>query len=201
MNELTAYALDFVSYLILQENKIDKIILFGSAARGDYNKDSDIDIFIHSQDFKGLKEKIGKIEKAFLSSGRINKWKRMGIKNEFSFIAGDINQKKWVELKESMLQHAYVLFDRFTESEKYLKPYALIKWHLDSKDAKKRVKLSRKLYGYSMKDKRYKGILEELPATKIGNATVIIAMERIQVLRKIFSELKIKYSVYPIYMK
>lgn len=34
--------------------KVKKALLFGSAARGDMNRDSDIDLIIISDDFKGL---------------------------------------------------------------------------------------------------------------------------------------------------
>lgn len=41
--------------------KIDKIILFGSFARGDYKEWSDIDLLIVSEDFKNIK----KVKRAF----------------------------------------------------------------------------------------------------------------------------------------
>ena len=46
---LTAYALDFASFLIQKtknRDKIRNIILFGSVARQDESKESDIDIFV-----------------------------------------------------------------------------------------------------------------------------------------------------------
>ena len=45
-NELIAYAMDFSSYLLSKVSDIDKIILHGSVARGDFDEDSDIDLFI-----------------------------------------------------------------------------------------------------------------------------------------------------------
>jgi len=38
-NEIIAYALDFVSYLILKIENINRVILHGSAARGDFEED------------------------------------------------------------------------------------------------------------------------------------------------------------------
>jgi len=204
MNNLIAYTYDFISYLtmqgILKNFDIQKIILFGSVARGDYDKSSDIDIFIDTKKAKGLLKEIHKIEKAFLSSARIDKWERVNINNNFSFVIGDLNNKKWTDLKKSMVLHAFVLFDRFTEIEENLKPYALIKWYLDSSNPKKRVGLSRKLYGYKLRSKEYKGILDELQAKKIGRGVVLLPLDKVQVIRKMLAKLEIKYSVYNIYM-
>lgn len=48
MQKFKAYASYFVSYLLnnLGDSDINKIILFGSVARGEISKDSDVDIFI-----------------------------------------------------------------------------------------------------------------------------------------------------------
>jgi len=45
---------DFL-YQLFQEKgiKIDKIVIFGSFAKGEFKKDSDIDIIIVSRDFRG----------------------------------------------------------------------------------------------------------------------------------------------------
>jgi len=56
-NSLTAKALmvakDYLDNL-KQELKVEKMILFGSAARGEMDKDSDIDLIIVSPDFKKM---------------------------------------------------------------------------------------------------------------------------------------------------
>lgn len=208
MSDLIAYAYDFISYLMLQriplDFKIRKILLYGSAARGDYKKTSDIDLFVDSDDAKKelthLKEEIIKAERSFLNSDRIKKWINLGIKNDFSIIVGNLNEKKWDDLKRSMLLHAYVLWERYTEAKQGAKPFALIKWYLDSKDPIKRVSVSRKLYGYTAKGKKYEGIFKRLRAVKLGKGIAIIPLEDVQVLRKMFTELKVKYTLYDIFM-
>ncbi len=50
---LIAYALDFSSFLIdtaKVTDKIKRIMLFGSVARGDFTKESDIDLFIDTDE-------------------------------------------------------------------------------------------------------------------------------------------------------
>ncbi len=51
-NELIAYASDFVSYLLskFKEGEINRVILHGSIARGDFDEESDIDLFIDVKD-------------------------------------------------------------------------------------------------------------------------------------------------------
>ena len=47
--ELISYALDFASFIVQNLKELDKvqsIILFGSAARDEAEKDSDVDIFV-----------------------------------------------------------------------------------------------------------------------------------------------------------
>ena len=135
MNDLVAYCQDFISYAMLQHTlskfKIRKIILYGSAARGDYKKSSDIDLFIDTGESKdaiiSLKHELLKVEGSFLHSRRIKKWKLLDINNHFSIIAGDLDDAKWKSLKKSMLLHAYVLWQRYTESKDKLKPFALVK--------------------------------------------------------------------------
>ena len=64
--KLVAYAQDFVSFLlqnVKDASKIDSITLYGSVARGEAGKDSDIDIFIEKLTiarFKGLWEELSK---------------------------------------------------------------------------------------------------------------------------------------------
>lgn len=55
---------DFVSR-VKKHYKIDKAILFGSRARGDFFKDSDYDVILVSSDFKGVffSQRIAKLYK------------------------------------------------------------------------------------------------------------------------------------------
>jgi predicted nucleotidyltransferase len=47
-------AIEFLGDFLAQRNiRVDKVVLFGSQARGNYRKDSDIDIAIVSRDFEG----------------------------------------------------------------------------------------------------------------------------------------------------
>jgi len=47
-NELVSYAMDFASYLALKVDGIDRIVLYGSVVRGDFDENSDVDLFVDS---------------------------------------------------------------------------------------------------------------------------------------------------------
>lgn len=209
MNDSVAYTYDFVSYLMLQPSlkkyPINKIILFGSVARGDYTKKSDIDIFIdltNPDKINLLSREIEKIKTNFFGSERIKKWNQLNIANNFNIIIGKLKEKKWDDLRRSMLSHAMLIWARFFDIEKKdLKPYALIKWSIGVKNTNKRVSAARKLYGYKQKGKKYKGLLEEINAKLIGKGIALVPTEHINRFRELFNNLKIKYNIIDIFIK
>jgi len=70
--KLLAYAQDFSSFLmqnIKEADKITKIILFGSTSRGESEKNSDIDIFIETDE--KLEQKINEIKDKFCDSLKV----------------------------------------------------------------------------------------------------------------------------------
>jgi len=209
VNDLVAYAYDFISYLTLQSffNKypIRQIILFGSSVRNDYNKESDIDIFIDISILKAvnnIKKQIEKAKNNFLNSDRIKKWVNLDVKNEFSIAIGRLNDKKWSDLRTSMHSHAVVLWTRYHEKIKEdLQPFVFLKWSAGAKDANKRVNLARKLYGYSQKGKHYRGIFEKLNIKPIDDGIAIIPSEHTNLFRKVFNELNVRYILKNIFLK
>ena len=78
MNKLIAYSYDFVSFLLEKTRYLDKInsiILFGSVAREEAGKNSDVDIFmdIISKD-KKIENEIKKIKENFYDSIKYKKY-------------------------------------------------------------------------------------------------------------------------------
>jgi len=73
-------AMEFANYI--KHDKIDKILLFGSVARGDDDEESDIDIFILTSDKEGIEDEIN--EKSFNLSLETNQYiSTTIISNEF----------------------------------------------------------------------------------------------------------------------
>lgn len=187
----------FVAYLIKQpfwqKYKVRKIILYGSAVRGDYNKYSDIDLFF---DVIGkaseLNEKILKAERAFRKIASAH--------NDFSLIVDDLSKKKWEDLRRSMSLHAIELWDRYSaEPVSGLKQYALVSWFVSAKDAKTRVKLARALYGYTRSGRKYIGLLEQIGAKKVSQGVVLVASEHINKIRAVLDKIGAKYNLRDVY--
>jgi len=209
MNDLMSYTYDFVSYLMLQppikKYPITKIILFGSVARGDYTKRSDIDLFIdiaNLNKISSLSNEIEKIKTNFFESERMKKWGRLNIANNFNIAIGNLKEKKWNELKRSMHSHAILIWARFSDiGEEELVPYALIKWNIGMDNASKRVNIARKLYGYKQKGRTYAGLLKEIDAKLIGKGIALVPAEHINRFRELFTNLEIKYNIVDVFIK
>src|SRR3989338_1271167 len=97
--ELIAYVMNFASSIIKEKigKDIDRIILFGSVARGDFDKESDIDVFIEGE--KDIEREIENLLSIFMKSEIQKKWELKGLKNEISLKIGKLNE--W-ELKRSI---------------------------------------------------------------------------------------------------
>src|SRR3989338_3571800 len=92
---LTAYALDFASFLIQKtknRDKIRNIILFGSVARQDESKESDIDIFVDIiEDNKVIEKEISFILENFIDSVKHKDyWKLFGLYFPYKIIPSAI---------------------------------------------------------------------------------------------------------------
>lgn len=209
MNDLVSYAYDLVSYLILQPSirkyPINRIILFGSVARNDYTKKSDIDIFIDISNLEKislLSREIEKIKTNFFESERMKKWSRLNVANNFNIVIGKLKEKKWDDLRRSMQSHAILIWAKFFDiAKKDLKSYALIKWKTGVKNINKRINTARKLYGYKQKGKIYKGLLEETNAQSISKGVALVPTEHINRFRELFNNLKVRYNIVDIFIK
>ncbi len=182
MNNYLAYASYFASYLLNNLNdlaKINRIILFGSAARNEAKKDSDVDIFL---DVK----KINNILNSFYKSREALIFKNLRIDNKIALIVDKL--ENFPELKLSMESDGIVLYENYVSTDLGGKKQLIISW---DKIAKNRGAFLNKLYGFKVKDKRYKGLIEELGGSKLGKSSIIVP---IQNKSEIFNLLK-KYGV------
>lgn len=178
---LVSYAMDFASFVMSEKSmksmEIKAIILYGSVARGDFNKSSDVDMFIdienkkedkriYNKDAKGLVE-------SFYKSTWFGKWRRLGIENRISLLIG--NLENWKDLRESILSNGIILYGKYKARLKGM-PMAL--FSLDAiKPESKRVFILRKLFGYTSYGKRYKGLLEKYGGEKIAKGCFMVPIE------------------------
>src|SRR3989338_9492108 len=95
-----AYAMDFASYLVSKVTSIDRVILYGSVARGDFDNKSDVDLFIDTRE-KNIEKQIKKAEDGYLKTEAYRRWSLKGYTYPFSFIIGRLDSSEWKELKSA----------------------------------------------------------------------------------------------------
>ncbi len=198
-NELIAYAIDFVSYLILKETEINRIILYGSIARGDFDEESDIDIFVDVLRYDPkIEKKIGAIAEDYYKTKKFKEWELKGIKNTFSLIVGNLNAEEWKDLKRSIINTGIILYGKYKEEAEKIKQYTLFSFE-NIKPDKKRVVVFRKLFGFKFKDKSYSGLIDKYKGIRVGKGVVLIPIESVNELKKYFQEKKISVKMYDLW--
>lgn len=192
---IIGYAANFASFLLDSNTalKIDKIILFGSIARGTYDRESDIDIFIDTKE--NIEQEIKKTLYLFKNSEVQKRWELKGIKKEISIKVGELN--KW-KLKRDIISDGIILYGKFKEMPENVEYYLLINPSFKKFNKSKNVKIWRKLYGYTQKvgSKVYKtqGILEKLGGKRLENS-IVINMKNKKELIDFLNKEKINYKV------
>ena len=194
--ELISYALDFSSFFIQNTKFLDRIssiILFGSVARGEANKESDVDIFIDViGEEKKIDSEIKRIVLSFFSSVKFkNYWKLLNIKNEINVVVGKLEEWK---LKDSMLGSSVILYGYYKPKLEKGRNITLLSWK-GIKENSKRVMLNKKLFGYNYYGKFYKGILLENWGRKIGNNVIAIPTEKINLFIKELRKFKVSLKI------
>jgi predicted nucleotidyltransferase len=196
--ELISYAMDFASFLMqnLKEKdkeKIKSIILFGSVAREEATKKSDIDFFVDVfLENKALEKSILKIKDKFFNSVKFKDyWKLFDVKNEINIIVGKL--KKW-KLRDSMLGSSVILYQGYSPKLEDGKNKVLLFWSVIDNNSK-RVMLNKKLFGYSHYGKKYKGLLEVYDGIKLGTNVILISVEQLNLFLKEFRKFKVKVKI------
>lgn len=193
---LISYAGSFVSFLLDTKisKKLDNVILFGSVARGDFDEESDIDIFVDTD--KNINKELERILNLFKESETCKKWRLKGVKNDISLKTGKL--EKW-SLRRNVISNGIILYGKYKEMPEDVKYYLLIKLKFRKMERKKKIKLWRKLYGYTQKVgiKKYesRGLVEELGGKKLEKSLIIIPMGRKNEIIKFLNRNKVNYTV------
>jgi len=198
-NELTAYAIDFVSYLISKEPEINRIILHGSAARGDFDEESDVDIFVDFLKYdKKTEKRINNIAEDYYKTKKFKEWELKGIKNTISLIVGSLDSQEWKDLKRSIINTGIILYGKYKGEAEKIKQYTLFSFE-NIKPDKKRVVVFRKLFGFKLKNKTYPGIIEKYKGISVGKGAVLVPIESVNELKRYFQEKKISVKMYDLW--
>ncbi|MBI5072616.1 nucleotidyltransferase domain-containing protein [Candidatus Woesearchaeota archaeon] len=203
-NDILSYVYDFISQI--SENavifdELKSIILFGSVARGDFDKDSDIDLFIDINGDKSENKIHEEIKKELrLFEIRCEKsWHMRGIRFPLKILVGNIQNSRWESLKKEIESYGLVLYGELRNSAFLLRHHALISFETARLHQNQKMTLLRELYGYSTtKEKKVyttQGIVEEFNGTKVGTNVLLIPFDHVSEMRTFFRKHKTSCAI------
>lgn len=201
-NELISYAMSFASFLFRDKasENIAKIILFGSVPRGEFDEESDVDIFIET----GLQEKTIQKQLDLFNKSKIKEiYDLKGIRNDIVLKIGDLD--RWKGLRESIAEDGITIYGKYEESPKGLEHLTSFKVSVEKRKFASKVKIWRKLYGYKQKvgKKVYasKGLISELGCIKLSKGIFIAPFYQRQKIIEFLDKNKISYEMHDLYRK
>jgi predicted nucleotidyltransferase len=198
--KLVAYAQDFVSFLTynLPDDLfagIHTILLFGSVARKEPTRESDIDLFIETgsreRDLEGAIEHI--LDRFYDSPKFTHYWKLLGIENPISCKVGA--PSAWKDLYPSLIQDGIILYGKYRPQDIEGTPSMLLSWE-NVKPESKRVMLNRKLFGYVKSGKNYPGLVSRYNARRIAKGALLVPLEHRSIFEKLFQTFAIPLNVH-----
>lgn len=175
---LNSYASYFVSYLLHNLKNIEniqRIVLFGSVAKGEETKESDIDLFIEVKKMtKKFEGEVQKIEEEFYRSREASLFKLKGVDNEFNIKIGRLTD--WKDLYQSIASTGVILYGPYESRElpSGVRGYAIIFWEGVNKN---RGAFLNKVYGFKVRGKRYEGLLEKYQGNRLGKSCILIPVQ------------------------
>jgi len=204
--ELKRYAFAFTNFAInnIEEKWLEgtnSIILFGSVAQNRASEDSDVDIFFDvampKSRINELRRVLLKIKEEFILTSEALKFKSKRIYNEINFTIG--NLAEWPEMKKSISAGGLIIYGKYSGvfHRGDIRHYMIFFWESIGRN---RGAFLNKLYGYTVKKKRYKGFLDGC-GIKIGKSAVLIPAERKDAFITILQKYDVEYKLLEVYME
>lgn len=184
----------------LHKKGLDAIIIFGSIARGEGDKRSDLDLCVIQS--KNIKNEVSNEILDFEKKYNIN----------INVIFTDKNFKNIDKnLVEVILREGIAITGKMPDvsiGRLELEPYWVIKYDLSGLTHSGKMKLKRLLYGLSTKkkykDKLYeskrKGIIEKSGGLRIGIASVLIPEKEARKIEKLLRDFNVSIRKFPVWM-
>lgn len=196
-SNLIAYAMDFASFLIQKipdRDKIRNIILFGSVARDEADRASDVDIFIDlAKENSSFEETARNTVKAFKASAKYrNYWKPLGLENDVQLTLGNLS--KWKELKPSVIANGIVLYGKFKPEVKEGTHRTFFIWE-NIKPNTRRVAVNKKLFGHRQGKRFYNGVLQEYGGRRVGKGCIDVPLENANIFQQLFRKYKVSVQI------
>ena len=180
----------------IKSSDIKSIFLFGSVARGDFDDDSDIDIFINT-DKNNEKEldKFSKIAmKNFYESDEMKKFVLFGVENPISIKCGNV--EKW-GLFGSIKSDGVLLYS--SSISPFFRKHFLVELKPIS-DVAKRNRIIRKLAGRKEKNRKEKGMVEQIGGQVLDSRHYIMPAEKITSVTRVLSRENAIFEMREIWM-
>ena len=188
-----AYVQNALSFIFLDAtiiNKCNAVYLFGSAARGEMEKESDIDLFFDFENEEDKNEtRINAAIQRFYQSQDYQKWKLLAFTFPFSIKAGKL--QAW-ELKTSVFAEGILLYSK-EALVPITKRYILITYTLPKKKTKY-LFFVRTLFGRKEEGYKDTGLAGACQAKKIGSIALLVAQDSAQPILSFLQKEKITYS-------
>ena len=206
--KLIPYVYDFISLLFDSPDAkkyIKNIILFGSGATGEADKQSDIDLFINTaESAAGKIELIAKdAEKRFYLSVE-KKWSSLGINLPIKYIIADLDTYRWKEIKSEIISTGIVLYGKYEGIKEGLSHYALFNYSINKLEQKKKMKFIRTFWGYRLKKgkKIYekKGLIAEIGGIRL-DSSILIPVEKSREIQKAMIGFKVTPEIREVWIK
>jgi len=201
--KIISYIYDFLSLVFEKEElkkAVKEIILFGSVAKGVFDKKSDIDLFFNMD--KAQEEKSEKLIREALKSFQIKAEKTWHLKNidyPINLIVGDLNDETWDNLRDEIASGGIILYGNYKKIPDKLNQKYLFYYSLNNLQRKSKMRFIRKMFGYTIrtKNKKYqqKGITDEINGLKLASNVILADSKDILKIKELFREFKIKYKI------
>lgn len=200
-NEIFAYIFHFLSIVFEKLknniNKVSKIILFGSVARGDFDERSDIDIFIDVPNKKNIKIVNRILEESLNEFEDIAKetWYLRKVDFPIKYMVDKLDNKRWENLRKELNAYGIILYSSYEESPRDVKNYSLFEYSLAKFNKKQKMKIIRNLLGYKIKKEKktyeIKGFLNEINGIKLMQNVVLVPINKSFELHNFFTRNKV----------
>ena len=182
--------MNFSSFLI-DRAKVRSIILFGSVAKGNFDEESDIDIFIECDKKEG--GKIDQILELYKKTTEYEKFKLQSIKNEISIKYGNLDD--WKDLKRSIISGGVVLYGAYRGTPDKLNHKLLFLLNLKGVLRSNKIKTWRTLYGYKQKVGKKEYINKGKVEKKLGRGAFLVSIQNSEEVIDYLKRNKLTYSI------
>ncbi|MCK5233357.1 MAG: nucleotidyltransferase domain-containing protein [Candidatus Aenigmarchaeota archaeon] len=202
--KILSYVYDFLSVAFDKGIRAEKIILFGSAARGNMRAESDIDIFFDVSDTKKSEKILEKSVYEFDDIAQKRWWPRK-INHPIRPISGRLSDSVWDALRHEIISYGVTLFGSYEVLPKGLLQRALFTYDISRASPAKKVFVLRHLFGYTTikGEKKYikKGLVELSGGFRASKNSIFVPSAKTNEFFELFKKNKVPAKIHEIWVR